>query len=438
VTNSNFGPLAGSTGTAFVPSTSLRAVDQRLPIAYAHQWNFSVEHQLATASTFSLTYNGSRGIHQYGISDINTPGFGPLYLGTPATSAPFTTCNSTPDLNNTSGGTFSSGVCNNNFRLDPQFSSINFRSANGDSWYNGLTGQLRGRILGQTYTVSYTWSHAIDTLSSTFSDEVVNNGLGYLDPFNPKLDKGSADFDARHRISAQLLIDEPWFKNGNWLVRNLLGGYQFAPIYTFHTGYPFSIFDCTNAIPGDNNCPRVDVSGAVPTTGTPGADQGGDAFNYITFPALVGQYTGPATIPGTSTPLVASVIGGTPLTNSALPTCTGLLHQGCSYPANMLGRNLFRSPSVWDWTLGAYKNFKIGERVTIQARAEFFDILNHKNFYVVGFPLGGADVSSLVGPGSTCAGTGTPCTFSAQAMKGGYGNPFDDHRNTQLALRITF
>ena len=42
---------------------------------------------------------------------------------------------------------------------------------------------------------------------------------------------------------------------------------------------------------------------------------------------------------------------------------------------------------------------------------------------MIGFPLGGADVST---------------STTVQAMKGGYGNPFDDHRNTQLALRVTF
>lgn len=405
VTTSNAGPLAGSSGSKFLPATSLRGVDPNIDVAYAHQWNFSVEHQVAPATMFSLTYNGSRGIHQYGISNINDLGFSPLYLGDTT-----------------------------NLRLDPQYTSINFRSSNGDSWYNGLTAQTRGRVFGQQFTVSYTWSHSIDTLSSTFSDEVVNNGLGYLDPFNPKLDKGSSDYDARHRISASLLIDEPWFKSGNWLVRNVLGGYQFAPIYTFHTGYPFSVFDCTNSNAAFN-CPRVDVGGAVPTTSssyTPVITNGtfGDVYNYVTFPALVGQYSGPANVPGTNTPM--------PISGSNLPTCTGLLHVGCSYPSNMMGRNVFRAPSVWNWDLGAYKNFKVTERVTIQARAEFFNILNHKNFYVIGFPLGGADVSALTGPGSSCAGDGSPCSFSAQVMKGGYGNPFDDHRNTQLAIRIMF
>lgn len=398
VTNSNAGPLAGSGGSKFLPATSLRAVDPNIHIAYAHQWNASLEHQFSRANILSVTYNGSRGIHQYGISNINDLGFAPLYLGDTT-----------------------------NLRLDPQYTSINFRSSDGDSWYNGLTAQTRGRIFGQQYTFSYTWSHSIDTLSSTFSDEVVNNGLGYLDPFNPRLDKAASDYDARHRVSASMLIDEPWFKNSGRLVRNLLGGFQFSPIYSFHTGYPFSVFDCTNSIAAFN-CPRAQTAGPVPINGSPSPDLGNNVFNYISFPALVGQYTGPANIPGTSTPM--------PITGSNLPTCSGLLHVGCSFPSNMLSRNVFRAPGVWNWDLGAYKNFKVTERVSIQARAEFFNILNHKNFYVIGFPLGGADVSTLA---SGCPATGT-CTlpFSTQVMKGGYGNPFDDHRNTQLALRITF
>ncbi|HET9741619.1 MAG TPA: hypothetical protein VFQ00_02615 [Terriglobales bacterium] len=55
---------------------------------------------------------------------------------------------------------------------------------------------------------------------------------------------------------------------------------------------------------------------------------------------------------------------------------------------------------------------------------------NHKNFYVLGFPLGGVDVSSL---GTNAAGLPV-----IQAQKGGYGNPFDERRVTQLAIRVTF
>ncbi|HEU5452234.1 MAG TPA: TonB-dependent receptor [Terriglobales bacterium] len=398
VTTSNAGPLAGSGGTATLSPTSLRAVDPHLKIAYAHQWNLTLERQLgAGGAVVDLTYNGSRGIHQYSISNVNDLGYAPLFLGDTA-----------------------------NLRLNPQYTPINWRASQGDSYFHGLTAQLRGRVLQQAVNVSYTWSHTIDTLSSAFSDEVVNNGLGYLDPFHPGLDRASADYDARHRISATLLLEEPFFKNSGKLLRNTLGGFQLAPIFTFHTGYPFTVFDCTNSIAA-YNCPRADVAGPVPVTGSPGSDLGGDLFNYLSVPVFPGQYAGPANIPGTNTPM--------PITGSNLPTCTGLMGVGCSFPSNMLRRNSFRAPSVWNWDLGVYKNFKLTERVTLQARAEFFDILNHKNFYVVGFPLGGADVSTLAGSPACAAG---PCSFNAQVMKGGYGNPFDDHRNTQLAIRLTF
>ena len=143
------------------------------------------------------------------------------------------------------------------------------------------------------------------------------------------------------------------------------------------------------------------------------------------------EYTGPAFIPGTATPF--------PFAASNLPTCTGLKGQGCSFPSNMLSRNSFVGPGNWNLNFGIYKDFKLTERVNVQFRGEFFDLTNHKNFYILGFGQGGADVSVY----NTCSAGGTqPCTANApfaQAKKGGYGsNEFDDHRNVQLALKVIF
>ena len=44
------------------------------------------------------------------------------------------------------------------------------------------------------------------------------------------------------------------------------------------------------------------------------------------------------------------------------------------------GRNRFRGPNYLDWDFSLIKNFKFHERYTLEARAEFFDILNHPNF----------------------------------------------------------
>lgn len=397
VTTSNAGPLAGSTGSASIPGASLRNVDENIKTAYTEQWNFGVEQQINPNLTGSLVYNGARGIHQYSIANTNEPGYGTIYLGDP-----------------------------NNPRLNEQYTNINNRGSFGDSYYEALVAGLRGNWHNVAVSANYTYSHSIDTLSSTFSDEVVNNGLGFLDPFNPGLDRASSDYDARHRVSIALVAPTPKFKNHGWFMREIVGGFSLAPLFTYHTGYPFTIFDCSNSDSQVGNCPRADVIGAVPNGGSSnlGPDTGGDVFNYLKIPAAVGQYTGPTVIPGTTT-LISSLpnplLNGGDLSN--LPTCTGLFHQGCSFPANMLGRNSSIGPSVWNWDMAVYKDFPITERVKLQLRGEFYDVLNHKNFYVIGFPLGGADVSS---------------NTTIQAMKGGFGNPFDERRITQLAIRVEF
>ena len=51
-----------------------------------------------------------------------------------------------------------------------------------------------------------------------------------------------------------------------------------------------------------------------------------------------------------------------------------------SAPFGNLGRNAFRTPGLLQWDLGVDKRFAIGERVAVQFRSEFFNVLNHSNF----------------------------------------------------------
>jgi outer membrane receptor protein involved in Fe transport len=396
VTTDNAGPLAGNTGSKALGAVSLRHVSEDIKTAYTEQWNFGLERELMPNLIATLGYNGARGIHQYSISNINDPGFAPLYLGD--TSA--------------------------RVRLNSQYSNINNRGSLGDSYYNSMVAGLRGKLRDITLNASYTYSHSIDTLSSTFSDEVTNNGLGYVNPFNPGLDKGSSDYDARHRITISAVVPLPIFKStSNSILRQAFGGWQFAPIYTFHNGYPFTLFDCTNSI-ATYNCPRADVAfgASVPKSGKAGVDTGGNVFNYMAVPALPGDYAGPQVIPGTTTAMT--------VTGSNLPTCTGLFGQGCSFPSNMVARNSFAGPSNWNVNFGIYKDFKVTERIAMQFRGEFFNLTNHKNDYVLGFGAGGADVGSLAVDANG--------NSLVQSVRGGYGNPYDDHRDVQLALKLIF
>jgi hypothetical protein len=341
-------------------------------------------------------------LHQYSISNFNRPGYGPVYLGDPLTNV--------------------------NSRLNRQYGNMNTRGSNGDSYYNALVVGFRTANLRRTglqLNANYTWAHTIDNLSSTFSEEAQALNLGFLDPFNPALDKGSADYDVRHQVNVSLLWEVPWFRNSqNTFIRNVLGGFEFAPIFRAHTGTPFTIYDCANEVDA-TVCARYIPSGTMPITGsTNSTDLGGNLFDYLTVPTPI-SYADPLFGAG------------------ELPTCSAP-GVNCAFPANMTRRNSFRGPSQWMWDMGVYKNFKVTERFTVQLRGEFFNILNHHNFYM----LTGSDMdvtsSSYVCPtaGRTIANCNVSLNpvsgFTAQMKKGGYGNPTDERRNTQLAIKFIF
>ena len=81
---------------------------------------------------------------------------------------------------------------------------------------------------GLQLVANYTWSHSIDNLSSTFSDGYSSfYGLGYLNAYNPSLDKGNSDYDISNRFVVSGVWDLPWMKNSsNAFARQTLGGWR--------------------------------------------------------------------------------------------------------------------------------------------------------------------------------------------------------------------
>ena len=398
VFTSTAGPLSGS-GTKALPSVSQRAINQNIKSAYAESWNLSIDRQ-AGRGVFSVAYAGSHGIHLYDIANINTAGYGSVLLGDARAAN----------------------------RLNYQYSNMNFRSDNGYSHYHALNlkyavTNLANKGLG--ITANYTYSHALDNLSSTFSDGTASfYHLGYIDAFNPKLDFGNADFDLRHRLTMAATWEVPWMKSSNnAIAKNVLGGWGLGTILNIRTGAPFNIYDCSNF--NGTSCPNY-----VPTAGTRISRTGGSVlapgginlYNYISLP---GTGTTPATFAVTN---AGDALG--------VPTCTGLDHVGCTYTADGApypDRNQFSGPGFWNLDTNFYKNFKISERFGLQFRGEFYNIFNHHNQYITN---GNLDVSSITSQSLTAP------VFFIQTEKGGpsgsAGTPTDERRNIQLGLRLTF
>ena len=206
-------------------------LDQNIRTAQTQFHSFSIDQQIARGTVVSLSYNGARGIHLYDIKNYNIPGSGNVYLGDPIKDP----------VSGNSALTY----------VNPKFSNDNNRGSNGDSYYNAINAQLSSSDIhhtGISIVANYTFGHALDDLSTTFSETSAGNfSLGYTNPYNPALDHGNSDFDIRHRFVIAPNYTTPYFNKdkGSYLGR-LLGGYQINGIYSVRTGTPFTMYDSTN------------------------------------------------------------------------------------------------------------------------------------------------------------------------------------------------
>jgi hypothetical protein len=404
----NLGPLggAGSTcggnpnvvpGTSCFPTTSLRAVQANIPTAYVQFWSGAIDYQIMRNSVFSVEYVGSKGTHEYDIANLNAAGYGSAFMGDALTTN----------------------------RINYQYSNINYRGSDGFNSYNGLNLKFQTTNLfnkGLYLTANYTWSHAIDNLSSAFSDGTAGDySLGYLNPFDAALNKGNADYDIRNRFVLSGTWNIPWGSSMSqgW-ERQTFGGWSFSPILNIRSGLPYSIYDGTEIsdtglgysepfyIPGQ----PINQRGGVGNSSL--AAVGPNLFNYLQLPIN----------PATGTPVGA----GDAL---SVPVCADLYGGGgCQYSISGLPqghRNAYTGPGYINLNFVVAKTFKLTERFNLQFRSEFYDALNHSNYYI---NAGNLDVEQ---------GTGVT---AIQVVKGEPGGgilsiPLE-RRNIQFGLKLNF
>jgi hypothetical protein len=391
ITSSNSGPLAGATGSVPLPPTSLRNVDEHIRTAQTQFWDAAVDRQLARNTLVSLQYAGARGLHLYDIKNINVQGGGQVLLGDPLT------------VNGNTGLS----------RLNNQYSNINNRGSNGDSYYQSINVQFQTtnyRNTGLSLVANYTYSHQLDDLSTTFSETNNAFGLGYLQPFNPGFDRGSGDLDLHQRLVIAPLYRTPKI-GGNRLMNETLGGWQVTGIYTVRTGAPFSYFDSTNNNSSYQVARYTPAAGVIPQhtfTKIPSGVNGGGANSYE----------------------IGNLPAAVSFANPALPAPG--LSKGISdwgpFPATMVARNSFRGPGAWTFDASVSKIFPIHEQINVEFRAEGFDLLNHHNLFI---QESLNDVFNV--------GDGVPVPITAS--KGGiglFGGSNDERRFGQFALKINF
>ena len=252
------------------------------------------------------------------------------------------------------------------------YSNINQIESIGTSNYNALQSQIRMQnIHGFSGSVFYTWSHSLDEVSAYRGALPQNN-------YNFKGDYSNSDFDSRNGFGSFLTYQIP----GSSHMRALTNGWQLNALLSFHGGQPFT----------------VHASGDIS-----GTNEGNDRANQV----------GPVT---------KGYQGQQPNANWLSP---GAFADPAPGNFGTSRRNGYYGPGYSDVDFSVFKDTKIFERVTLQLRAEMFNLFNRVNYA----PPGGGSVS--VGGNFTLNDTigdynGAPGIGAGEAF------------NTQLAAKIIF
>jgi hypothetical protein len=126
-------------------------------------------------------------------------------------------------------------------RQNPAWSSIDFRTTGGRSWYNAL--QLSGSkrfSRGLQWQTSYTYGKVTDETQGQVGVDATNSSVFPQDPIHPQNDRGPADFDVRHVWTMNLTCDLPVGERFAGAAAAVVRGWQINAVGTLRSGVPFS------------------------------------------------------------------------------------------------------------------------------------------------------------------------------------------------------
>ena len=261
----------------------------------------------------------------------------------------------------------------------------------GTSNYDALQAEYRHRVShGLQTLLSYTWAHSIDDVSSDANFQNVP-----LTDSSPDENRGPSDYDIRHTFSAAVSYDFPRPSRG--LLKQVFESWSTDSIIYIRSAAPVNVVTGQNPFPGtvlsgSNSVQRPDIVPGIPLYVHNSVAPGGKVINAAAFV--------------------------TPVPNTA---------QGD------LGRNALRGFGATQWDITLRRQFRFTDRLNLQARADFFNLLNHPNF--------GSPVNYLSDTAQFGQATQMLNNYLGSGGQSGGLNPLyqiGGPRSIQLALRFQF
>lgn len=363
-------PIVGAAPPPAAAKLSPGGVQPDLQTPTVITWSLRLEQQLTPNTALTAGYIGSHGYHEIIGIDSNEP----FPVVCPAAPCPA----SYP-------ANFPAGVANTPIpagtyyvpsatRSNPALANTWTYFSEGDSSYNALQLDFNHRFSGGlSLRGTYTWSKTIDDGDSLNASTSGGEPALASNPFNLRADRGLANFDVRHAAAISSVYALP-LGSGKHFGRNLrgfanalAGGWTANSIVTVQSGFPFT--------------PQLSYN----------PSNNGDTRNPVR-PFVNPAFHGP-------------VILGKP--NEWFDPAAFLAPPNNSGFYGNLGRDTLIGPGLATWDLSFMKDTRLHERLTLQFRAELFNILDRANLNtpnaVVFTPSGVSPSAGVITSTSTTA-----------------------------------
>jgi hypothetical protein len=371
--------------------------DRNIKTPYMENYNLNFQQQISSKMVLQIGYVGSQGHHLWRFFDLGQPsaaainaadvkynciydfGAGVTGYGPGCATAPF---GAARPLNGNTYGAF----------------YVLQENSSGQSNYNSLQASYRiNGWHGITSIVNYVWSKSLD--NSSDGEDFEPNAAQPNDSTNPQLEYGPSNFNLPNRFTWIFSYDLP--KMGGSMQR-LKNGWGTNSTVTLQSGQPFQLnYNFQDDFSGSGNgFDRPDVVGPI-------VYHPNQPLNYLDMSSFA--------IPCTISAAAQAAPSG--FASDCVP---GTRHYGNE------GRDSLHGPTYKQWDLAIYKTTAITERLSMQLRADFINVLNHPNFANPFLPAFIADAGAggfHVVNGREVAGNtgGYPITATGDV---GIGNPF--------------
>ena len=351
---------------------------------YTEQWNFSLQHQLASSLALEASYSGLHGVHlpQGGFQLDALP---QQYL---SMGAALTTQVDNPLYGLIQNGPFSQPKVQQGLLLMPfpQYTSLPDPGGyRGNSIYHSLQVKAEKRFsAGGSLLAAYTFSKVISDVETltTWLDSA--NGVSGIQNWNDfRSERALSSFDSRQRLTVSYVVDLPFGKGKRLLSGahgigdRLVSGWGINGVSTFQQGFPLGFTATPNQLSGFNYGLRPNVVA------------GCDAVKSGAAQERLNQWFNTACF--------------------TVPAAYTLGNEGRSDAR-------VRGPGINNFNFALFKRTRINERFNLEFRSEVFNLANRVQF----------------GQPNRVAITSATSTF------GQITSQINDPRLIQLALRLRY